>query len=87
METAIIIFKCLLLAKFITSFEPFQWLIDLLPNNIGKYILVVLTSCLKCCAFWTTLLISGDIFIAAGAFYIAYLYYYLEDYLLRKLHK
>ena len=85
MILTIILLKCLLLAKFITGFEPIQWLLDILPDNLIKYLLVVITSCFKCCAFWTTLIYTGDIFIAAGASYIAYLYHNAEQNLITLL--
>lgn len=80
-----LLLKCLLLAKFITGFEPINWLLELIPDNLFKYILIVITTCFKCCAFWTTLIYSGDVFIAAGAAYIAYLYTNIEQNLITLL--
>jgi hypothetical protein len=77
MTLIIILTKILLLAKFITSFEPLQWFLEVLELkqlNIFKYLLIVITSCFKCASFWVGWIVSGDIFIAAGASYIAYLY-------------
>lgn len=74
----ITIIKCLLLSKFITDFAPINWLLDLLPNNLFKYISVLLTTCFKCAAFHITLLYTGDIFIASAASFIAYVYTQLE---------
>ena len=77
MIIAIELLKILLLAKFITSFEPLQWIleaIELKQLNLIKYLLIVITSCFKCASFWVGWIVSGDIFIAAGASYIAYLY-------------
>ena len=79
MTLFIILLKALLLAKFITGFEPLQWLLELLPDGLIKWFSIVLTSCFKCCAFWVTLIYSGDIFIASGASYIAYLWTNLEQ--------
>ena len=59
------------MAKFITGFDPLQWVLDALPNKLWKYFLVVMTSCFKCASFWITLSITGDVFISAGVSYIA----------------
>lgn len=78
----IILLKILLLAKFITSFEPLQWFLEVLELkqlNLIKYLLIVITSCFKCASFWVGWIVSGDIFIAAGASYIAYLYTQVEQ--------
>ena len=85
MELTIIIFKILLLSKFITSFDPLQWILDILPNKMWKYILVVIATCFKCCSFWIGLIITGDIFIAAGASYLAYLYTSIEQNIIRTI--
>lgn len=69
--------KILLLSKFITSFEPLQWILEIIElkhYNIIKYMLIVITSCFKCASFWIGWIVSGDIFIASAASYIAYLY-------------
>lgn len=46
------ILKTLALAQVITTFAPINWLLELLPDNMFKWILVLLTTCLKCCALW-----------------------------------
>ena len=53
------IIKILALSQVITTFAPISWLIELLPNNIFKYILVVLSTCWKCCALWLGLVMFG----------------------------
>lgn len=53
------IIKTLALAQVITTFSPLGWLLELLPNNLLKYILVVLTSCLKCCSLWLGIAMYG----------------------------
>ena len=85
MELAITIFKILLLSKFITGFEPINWILELLPNKLWKYILVVITTCFKCCSFWIGLCLTGDVFIAAGASYLAYLYTSIDQNIIRML--
>jgi hypothetical protein len=79
MILAITLLKCLLLAKFISTFEPLQWILDTLKDNLLKYLLVVITSCFKCASFWVTLTYTQDIFIASAASYIAYLYHNAEQ--------
>lgn len=66
--------KVFFLSWFIVRFEPVSWLVDLLPNNIFKYIIVVLTTCLKCSNFWMTLLFTHDIFLASIMAFIGMLY-------------
>ena len=85
MELTIILLKILLLSKFITGFEPLQWILDILPNKMWKYILVVISTCFKCCSFWIGLTITGDVFIAAGASYLAYLYTSIEQNIIRTI--
>ena len=53
------ILKILALSQVITTFSPIGWILELLPNNMVKYVLVVLTSCLKCCALWLGLCLYG----------------------------
>lgn len=55
----LMITKTILLAYVLTGFAPIQWIIDTLPNNLIKYILVVLTSCLKCASLWIGIFIFG----------------------------
>ena len=71
METILLLIKLLLLSWFITSFEPIQMLLDLLPDKIYWNILKLITSCLKCCAFWITFIYTGDIFMASGISLVA----------------
>lgn len=70
----ILLLKSFLLSWFIVRFDPIQWLLDLLPNNIIKYILVTVTTCLKCSNFWIGLILTGDIFIASGMAFFGMLY-------------
>ena len=67
MEITIILFKTFLVANLITSFAPIQWILEIIPKNILTYILILLTSCMRCCMTWVALIMTGDIFIAAGA--------------------
>jgi hypothetical protein len=53
------ILKTLALAQVITTFTPISWILELLPNNLIKYILIVLSSCLKCASLWIGISIYG----------------------------
>jgi len=53
------ILKILALSQVITTFAPIGWILELLPNGMMKYVLIVLTSCLKCCALWLGLFLYG----------------------------
>lgn len=73
----ILLLKILGLAWTITSFAPISWLVELLPNNMFKYILVLLTSCFKCCSLWVGL-IMGGLWVGITASAIAYIYTQIE---------
>lgn len=86
----ITIIKCFFLSWLITRFEPikdilstfFVKAVDYLPHTIImqrrwlKIAAKTLTfvTCLKCISFWTTLFITGNIFIAAIVCFIAVWY-------------
>lgn len=63
------------LSFVIINFAPLSWILDLLPNNIFKYITVLLTSCWACCGFWLTFFMYG--LWEATAVYM-FLYFLLE---------
>jgi hypothetical protein len=65
------IIKILLLAWFISSFEPIQWLLNEIKNIWIKITLIAITGCWKCCSLWLGLLMTGDIWISLGASVIA----------------
>lgn len=68
--------KPLLLAWFISNFEPGQSLIDkvykYLPNKI-QFTRTYL-ECFKCLSFWITLCMTGDIYLAITYSITAYVY-------------
>ena len=67
-ETIIlIVIKILLLAWYISSFQPIQWLLELIPYKLLKLILIAITGCFKCSTFFTGLILSQDIWISLGA--------------------
>lgn len=74
------IFATLALAWFITKFSPLRAFFDLiLPENIKIFALIKkgvlkMVSCPKCCAFWTGLIISHNIWIAIVCSFLMYEY-------------
>lgn len=80
-----LILKCLLLAYAISKMEFLQWIWDALPNVLPKYIIVVITSCGVCCSFWTTLIVTGNLYTAAFAYFIMHWYLELENIIKLKL--
>jgi hypothetical protein len=62
--------KGLLLAYFITRFEPMQWLLNEIKDT--KYSLIniiinsikLILSCSKCFSFWVILISSKDLYVA-----------------------
>lgn len=69
--------KAFLLGWLITNFQPLKQLIKKLPQNAFTFYFQMLTGCIKCCSFWVCLILSGNIFLAAGTAFIAYWYDYL----------
>lgn len=77
----LIILKCLILSWFINNFEPLREVCNTLLSYKLRPIFKIITksmlrllSCYKCCAFWTTLLLTGNIFTASLCAYLAVLY-------------
>jgi hypothetical protein len=54
-----LVMKVIGLAYVITTFAPITWVIELLPDNLIKYLLVVLTGCHKCCSLWLGIVMGG----------------------------
>jgi hypothetical protein len=88
-----IIIKILLLSLTITKFTPLQTLLfiikdNVIINHITEIIyngIVKILSCFKCAAFWTGLIMTGDIWIALTASFIAYVYNKLIDPYIEKI--
>lgn len=66
--------EAFLLAWLITGFDPLKKLINFIPEGVVKFYTQTLFGCLKCCSFWVCLILSGNIFLAAGTAFIAYWY-------------
>lgn len=74
------IIKIMLLAWFLTHFEPISWIIETInPKTDNIFLLLIfdiiklLLSCIKCCAFWSGLLIF-NIWIGLAAAYGCFVY-------------
>jgi len=77
--------KPLILSWFINEFEPLQKLLERLISSLNKtrlrkvfiipfILLLQILECYKCCAFWITLILTGNPFIASFNALIAKLY-------------
>lgn len=71
MDSIIIILKILVVAHLVVNFQPINWILELLPGGLPKWILILLTSCFKCATFWIALVMSGDLIISATSFLVA----------------
>jgi hypothetical protein len=81
----IILIKIFLITWLITSFEPLQ---DVLTNLFDKIYqrtnknplkriydsLYTILTCQKCLSFWTTLIITQNIFMACGVSFVAFIF-------------
>ena len=67
-DELILMLRAIIVANFIVKFQPIQWLLELIKGGVIKWIAVLLTSCFKCCTFWTTLIYTGDFILACISF-------------------
>ena len=70
----IILIKVFLLSWFITRFEPLQMITDTLPDKLVYNLIKLMVGCLKCVTFWTTIIMTQDVFIASGMAMFGLLY-------------
>ena len=76
--------KGLLLGWFLASFEPLQEVIRLINNKIPDqywivmYIKIALT-CQKCLTFWSTLIITQNLYMAIGSSIIVVLIDWIKE--------
>jgi hypothetical protein len=73
------IIKILLLAWFISTFQPLEWLLNEIKNIWIKITLIAITGCFKCASFWIGLILSQDIWTALTASVIASLLQVLKN--------
>jgi hypothetical protein len=78
LTTIITLTKCFLLAFTIVKFDPLWMIVETLPENLilpgsRKWILTALR-CLSCITFWTTLIVTRDIWLASLMYYLASIY-------------
>jgi len=80
---SLIILKIMGLGWFISRFEPLQWVIDAIRMNFKPSrntihllfdLISVLTTCGKCAAFWTGLILTGNIWMAITASFLLFWY-------------
>jgi hypothetical protein len=71
--------KIWLIARLIVKFQPLAWIIDLLPENMIKWILSVLTGCLRCSMTWIAFIMTGDLIMTAAAALIGEVAWWLEN--------
>lgn len=64
------IIELICFAWFIVNFEPLQ---QILKGQTPKFKFKEILSCIKCCTFWLTLILTFDLFFAATASCIAYI--------------
>ncbi len=76
-NSLIMIGKILLLAYFITRFEPLQIFVETFTEkykNIFTTTFYLMLSCFKCTSFWCGLFLSHNIYLAIISFIIAFIY-------------
>jgi len=66
--------KMFILSWMITRFQPLQIILEMLPNKLIYNFTKLLFSCLMCVSFWSTLIWTGDIFIASGVAFVGFWY-------------
>ena len=66
--------KIFMISWFVSRFEPIQMVLEVLPNKLAYNLIRLLTSCLKCLAFWITLIYTGDLFLASLMAFIGFWY-------------
>jgi hypothetical protein len=77
MGTILVIGKILLLAWFVTRFEPVQWIVDILfegKQDLTSKLLYLALTCSKCVAFWAGIILTQDIFLAIIASWLMVVY-------------
>jgi hypothetical protein len=79
MTALIYILKSFLLGWLLASFEPLQELIKPLKTRVSDkhfsiFYLKTAVSCHKCLAFWSGIMLSGSIYVAAAASILAFVF-------------
>lgn len=62
--TIMICIKIFLISYTITRFEPLQWILDILPDNLFFNIIRLALSCSKCLSLYVGFIMTYDIYIA-----------------------
>lgn len=75
MNELIILFgQVFILSWFITRFKPLEMMLELLPDNLLFNLVQLLLTCLMCVSFWTSLIITQDIYLAGLSAFIGFWY-------------
>jgi hypothetical protein len=70
----LILFKIFMISWFISRFEPIHMTLEALPNKLVYNLIRLILTCLKCLAFWITLTLTQDIFLASLMAFIGFWY-------------
>lgn len=80
------LYKVFILSWLLTHFTPIKMIIDTIPMTKWKPIPSILIStitlpflCLMCCCFWVGLIMTGDIYQAATASILGWLFTKVEQ--------
>lgn len=74
MTITILILKSLITGYFLNRFEPINFVLNLLKDNILTLFIKSIFECSKCTTFWASLIISQDFYIAAFSSFLMMIY-------------
>lgn len=63
-----------ILSWLITRFSPLQMILELLPDKLLFNMIQLLFSCLMCVSFWTSLIVTQDIYLSSLSAFIGFWY-------------
>lgn len=63
-----------LLSWVTTRFTPIQMILEILPDKLIFNLVALLLTCLMCVSFWTSLIITQDIYLAGLSAFIGFWY-------------
>lgn len=70
----LLLFKIFIVSWLISRFEPIHMVLETLPNKLVYNLIRLVLTCLKCLAFWITLSLTQDIFLASLMAFIGFWY-------------
>jgi hypothetical protein len=68
----LILSKVFILSWCLTRFKPLHWILDMLPGWLIINLVRLLLTCLQCASFWISIILTGDIFLAALSSFIGF---------------